>query len=109
MRVFLKGRSWGVFRAPETVEGFQFRFIEEECGGDGVLSVTSLHELKGQNGRLGGDGNKLEQAVGRFDLAVLDLQPLFFEDPEELFDGPSAPIPVDDLPGGCGGLGTVGG
>src|SRR4029077_4429021 len=47
-------------------------------------------------------GRALKQSLGGLDLAVLKAQSLFFEQPKQLFDNPSRPIPIDDLPGGIG-------
>ena len=49
---------------------------------------------------MSGNGDELQQSLGGLDLAVLEAQSLFLEQPKQLFDGPSRPVPIDDLPGG---------
>jgi hypothetical protein len=89
------------------LEGVEFVGREDEGAVQGGLAVAGLSELQGDDGGARGDGGKLEEAVGGFDLAVFDADTLLLEDPEELLDGPAGAVPVDDLPGSvgiCGGM-----
>jgi hypothetical protein len=44
----------------------------------------------------------LSSSSATLDLAVFQAQSLFFEQPKQLFDDPSRPVPIDDLPSGIG-------
>jgi hypothetical protein len=70
-----------------------------------VLTPSRLRELQCDHGGAGRYRHQLEQAVGRLDLAVFDLQSLFLqysEYSEILFDDPARTVPIDDLPSHCG-------
>src|SRR5205807_8165640 len=62
---------------------------------------VSLHEQQLCDRRSkSGNGDKLKQSLGGLDLTVLESQSMFLEQPKQLFDDPSRPVPVDDLPSG---------
>jgi hypothetical protein len=64
--------------------------------------VPCLKQLQGEQRGMSGNGDELKQSLGGLDLAVLEAQSVFFEQPKQLFDNPSRPVPIDDLPGGIG-------
>src|SRR5438105_109698 len=78
----------------------------EFVGGQGnrsriaAASVSRLKQLQGDRRSMSGNGDELKQSLGGLDLAVLEAQSLFLEQPKQLFDDPSRPVPVDDLPSG---------
>ena len=59
-----------------------------------VPSEDELHDLGGCNHR---HGSKLEQRLGRLDLAALDIKALALAGAEQLFDVPALAIPGDNL------------
>src|ERR1019366_8676531 len=67
---------------------------------DGLMSaaIAGLQELEGDDRRLGGDRDQLEEPVGGSDLAVFELEALGLEDTEELLDQPALLVPFDDAP-----------
>jgi len=62
--------------------------------------VARLQQLQGDRRGMSGNGDELKQALCSLDLAVFQAQSLFLEQPKQLFDDPSRPVPIDDLPGG---------
>jgi hypothetical protein len=78
----------------------------EFVGGQGNRSrlaaapVSRLKQLQGDRRSMSGNGDELKQSLGGLDLAVLEAQSLFLKQPKQLFDDPSRPVPIDDLPGG---------
>src|SRR5438132_12255364 len=99
MRVLLPRRPAGVLRV-QRIESAEF------VGGQGnrsrlaAASVSRLKQLQGDHRSMSGNGDELKQSLGGLDLAVLEAQSLFLEQPKQLFDDPSRPVPVDDLPSG---------
>src|SRR5450756_1110628 len=79
-------------------EGFDLRLGEYSGRRQLVLAVTFLHQLQVDTGGFGRRGGQLDQAVGRGELAVLQLQPLGFHHAEQLFNGPASLVPGDNLP-----------
>src|SRR5438876_904423 len=71
--------------------------------------VPGLKQLQGEHRGMSGNGDEFKQSLGGLDLAVLEAQSLFFEQPKQLFDNPSRPVPADDLPSGIGIGGRMGG
>src|SRR5262245_9508177 len=76
-------------------------FIRRKGSGCGktLAAVAGLDALNDDSCRLGGDGDKLHEPVGGFQLTVLDTQALGFHGSEELLDDPALLVPGDDLPG----------
>ena len=95
--------------AAEGVEETDFVVIEGDAGRRGAVAVPRLDQLQGDDGGLGRDRGEFEQPVRAFDPAILDLQPLGLEDPEELLDRPASLVPINDFPGGSGAVDLVGG
>ena len=54
--------------------------------------------MDGDDGRLGGDSDQFEKAIGGSDLAVFELEALCLQDAEELLDDPALLVPCDDTP-----------
>src|SRR5437867_4146402 len=73
------------------------------------LRPSRLQQLQGDRRGMSGNGDEPKQSLGGLDLAVFEAQSLFLEQPKELFDDPSRPVPVDDLPGGSGSGDDMGG
>src|SRR6185436_18812901 len=73
--------------------------IEGKPNGLMAASVASLQELEGDDRRLGGDRDQLEEPLGGSELAVFKPEALGFEDAEELLDQPALLVPFDDAPG----------
>src|SRR6266480_2477043 len=73
--------------------------IEGKPDGLMVTAITRLQELDGDDRRLGGDRDQLEQPLGGADLAVFKPEALRLEDAEELLDQPAPLVPFDDAPG----------
>ena len=84
----------------ECSEEFDLFLIEDVAGRFGAAFVARLNELQDRGGRLGGNGGELEKSVGGFEPAVFELQPLGFDETEQLFDDPAFLVPGDDLPSG---------
>jgi len=64
-----------------------------------TTTIARLQELDGNDRRLGGDRDQLEEPVGGGDLAVFEPEALRLEDAEELLDQPAPLVPFDDAPG----------
>ncbi|MBV8111159.1 MAG: hypothetical protein JOZ35_14735 [Hyphomicrobiales bacterium] len=62
--------------------------------------VARLQQLRGDRRGMSGERDELKQALGSLDLAIFKAQSLFVERPKQLFDDPSRPVPIDDLPSG---------
>src|SRR3979409_2288746 len=73
--------------------------IEGKPDGLMATAIARLQELDGDDRRLGGDRDQLEEPVGGGDLAVFELEALRLEDAEELLDQPASLVPFDDAPG----------
>src|ERR1022692_4789602 len=73
--------------------------VEGEPDGLMATAIACLQELDGDDRRLGGDRDQLEEPVGGGDLAVFELEALGLEDAEELLDQPAPLVPFDDAPG----------
>lgn len=74
------------------VEGFKgadFGSGKHRVRRQGAYSVARLGKLNSDGGSAGGNCHQLDEAVCGLDLAVFDLEPLFFQRPEELLDIPS--------------------
>jgi hypothetical protein len=99
MRVLLPQCSARVLRV-QRIESAEF------VGGKGNSSrlaaapVARLQQLQGDRRGMSGNRDELKQALGGLDLAAFKAQSLFLEQPKQLFDDPSRPVPIDDLPGG---------
>lgn len=63
-----------------------------------VAAVAALDQLDVDAGRLRRSGGELDQLLRRDHLAVLQLQPLRFQNPEQLLDDPAPLVPADDVP-----------
>jgi transposase len=87
--------------------------IERACeyvrGRHMVGAVATLRQLDVDAGRFGRRGGELHQPLRRGDLAVLQLQPLRLDHPEQLLDNPAKLVPADNLPGSCRVCDCVGG
>src|ERR1019366_10640733 len=73
--------------------------VKAEPDGLMAAAIAGLQELEGEDHRLGGDRDQLEEPVGGSDLAVFELEALGLEDAEELLDQPAPLVPFDDAPG----------
>ena len=60
-------------------ESFKFVGREDECAIEAALAVARLGELQSHNCGARSDGGEFEQAVSRFELALLDPQALWSE------------------------------
>src|SRR6266850_328067 len=83
----------------ESGERCYFVSIEDKSHGLIATAIARLQELEGDDRRLGGDRDQLEEPVRGGDLAVFELEALCLEDAEELLDQPAPLVPFDDAPG----------
>ena len=102
-------RRCGLVSGLEGSESVDLAGLEGDGGVEIGSTVSGLHELESDDGGLGRDGDELEEGIGAVELTVFDAEALGFEDAEELLDGPTPSVPVDDLPGVCGIGDLVGG
>src|SRR6185437_4348303 len=72
--------------------------IEGDPGELAIMAIACLHELEGDDCRLGCNRDQLEKPLGSLKLAVLEPEALRFEDAEELLDQPPPLVPFDDAP-----------
>src|SRR5688572_4268732 len=84
--------------AVEGGKGSDFLGIEGNLNGLVITAIACLHELEGNDRRLGCDRDQLEEPLGSPDLAVFELEALRLEDAEELLDQPPPLVPFDDAP-----------
>src|SRR5580700_4280689 len=82
----------------ESKKGIDLTVVERQGDGLVVATVTRLHELDDGGGSFGRNGNKPFQTLCGLKFAVLDLQALALQYPEELLDDPSLLVPSDNFP-----------
>src|ERR1700730_9447360 len=97
MRV-LEAFTFGLEILVEGAERCDLVGIEGEPDGLMATAIARLQELEGNDCRLGGDRDQLEEPVGGGDLAVFEPEALCLEDAEELLDQPASLVPFDDAP-----------
>ena len=94
--ISLFGGAWRVLIGLDGMQSVDLGVGEGDRSGLERLSVARLNQLHDQGRGVGCDGGELEQAIGGFELTVLEAQAVLLQGPEQLFDGPALLVPVDD-------------
>ena len=82
MRVLLPQCRAGVLRM-QRIEGAEFVGGKDKRRRLATAPVARLQQLQGDRSGMRGNGDELKQSLGGLDLAVLEAQSLFFEQPKE--------------------------
>ena len=95
MRVLLPRCRAAVLRV-QRLESAEFVGSEGKASRLAAAPVARLQQLQADHCGVSGYGDEFEQSLGGLDLAVFEAQSLFLEQPKQLFDDPSRPVPIDD-------------